>query len=73
MPQSALGYSIEDLKKKLYAKATVTPRTLAELAERVGLSGYDGRAYGRAAAALVAEGKLQKNPSRKPTYQKVKA
>jgi len=62
--------TLEELKKKVLAKATKSPKTGAELAERVG-AGYDGRGIGRALGELVREGKLSKNATRVPTYQKV--
>lgn len=64
--------TLEELKKKVLAKATVSPKTGRELAERLNLPGYDGRAIGRALAELVRDGKLTKNPTRVPTYQKVR-
>lgn len=69
MPKS--GYTMDELKKKVLAKALKSPKTARELAERVDLPGYDGRALGRPIAELVREGKLVKTASRVPTYQKV--
>lgn len=71
MPQGAKSFTMGELKKRVLAKATKAPKTGAELAARVGLDGYDARALGRPIGELVAEGKLQKNASRVPTYQRV--
>lgn len=66
------GFTMAELKKKVMAKATVSPKTARELSERVGLAGYDGRALGRPISELVREGKLLKHATRVPTYQKVR-
>lgn len=70
MPQGK-SFTMEELKKKVLAKATRSPKTGRELAERVGLPGYDARALGRPIGELVAEGKLIKDATRVPTYAKV--
>lgn len=70
MPRTNGSYPMEELKRKVMAKATRSPKTARELAERVGIDGYDGRALGRPIAELVREGKLVKNPLRVPTYAK---
>lgn len=65
------GFTMLELKKKVLARATKSPKSAAELAQRVALPGYDGRALGRAIGELVREGKLRKNATRVPTYEKV--
>lgn len=71
-PRNDNGYSLDDLKKKVLRASLKRPLTAREIAGRVGLDGYDGRALGRPIGALVREGKLLKHAARVPLYSKAR-
>lgn len=70
MPRSSNGFTLADLEKKVMRAATKTPKTAREIAERVNLDGYDGRALGRPIGSLVRQGLLLKHAERVPRYSK---